>query len=781
MALTIDDIVACAFQGVQEFEATSGAPTVVSAPSGFNSTYACLLDASGEYVQLDDRQNFNIVGDPSSPYLCTFRIRIADTTPASPILFLEADEGGVDLWTLTLESDGDILVSFIGGGNETITAPLSDATTHKIDIYWEMVDSGRFTMYIDDSEELNVTGKDMSNTGGAGFSHYRFMWASSDTYVSEMVLKSEASSISDRPASTYGIEGPYANTAEDATDQGDALDIGTWANVSEIPVNESNDGQYTGDPKAGHMRTDEGSLSGPNNALTAYAAKWLWWAERGGGGATTHTMRFGVFTSPSTESYNTYVISLGTSPAYYGVLSESSSYIPNASSEYFIIGKEVSGGRNWQTYEAVACRMVDFGGASITINASAGVLTATGQIASIQVPNTISASAGITTLTGQVANVQAPEIVNANPGVITLTGQTADIKDHLAIVASVGVVAATGQTASIVVPNSVGANPGTLIATGQTSTILVPNSIGANVGIATLTGQIAIITSNTVINANVGTLIATGQLADIITPYAVSASVGIVTLTGQTATIGAGVSIAANPGIATLTGQTATINIDLSVDANVGILTATGQIAQVGALTIINVNAGTLTATGQQATIDIDLSVDASVGILIATGQTTSILVPNTILANASSLVATGQTADIEIALSVDANAGIFTLTGQQATIGAGLFISANAGVVTFTGQIATLIVPISISANASTLTATGQLALILAPQIINANVGVLTAIGLQAEIATFIRDIIARIVFMNLSPGATLNANPTPTESLFINTTPTVEVNKST
>ena len=59
----------------------------------------------------------------------------------------------------------------------------------------------------------------------------------------------------------------YQNTVEDATDQGDALANGTWALVSETPLNEgtSNDAQYvdTGN-LTGSTICDEGTRAGPS-------------------------------------------------------------------------------------------------------------------------------------------------------------------------------------------------------------------------------------------------------------------------------------------------------------------------------------------------------------------------------------------------------------------------------------------------------------------------------------------------------------------------------------
>lgn len=68
------------------------------------------------------------------------------------------------------------------------------------------------------------------------------------------------------------------------------------------------------------------------------------------------------------------------------------------------------------------------GTAPITINAAAGVLTVTGQQATVAVPLTVQASAGTITATGQQANLNVQVKVAAGVGMVTATGQQATIE-----------------------------------------------------------------------------------------------------------------------------------------------------------------------------------------------------------------------------------------------------------------------------------------------------------------------------------------------------------------
>ena len=110
------------------------------------------------------------------------------------------------------------------------------------ELFWEHVDSGNWELFIDGTSVGSASSRDMD--GGSAIATSGFFGTNTGTfYYDDIYWLSGATAATDRlggGASPNGGSGPevfmYQNTAEDATDQGDTLDDGTWALVSEIPL-----------------------------------------------------------------------------------------------------------------------------------------------------------------------------------------------------------------------------------------------------------------------------------------------------------------------------------------------------------------------------------------------------------------------------------------------------------------------------------------------------------------------------------------------------------------
>jgi hypothetical protein len=329
------------------------------------------------------------------------------------------------------------------------------------------------------------------------------------------------------------------------------------------------------------------------------------------------------------------------------------------------------------------------GSADISISASAGAATLTGQQASISVAAgvTINAAAGAATLSGQAGSIVSDIHIDASAGAMTLSGQSATIKSNIRRIASAGSLTLTGQSGSIKSSIRRIANAGSATLTGQSASIKSSIRRVASAGAMSLTGQSATIETDVILQASSGTLTLTGQQATIFAIVGVSANVGSMSLTGLQATIKSNIRRTAQAGSATLTGLQATIKSNVRIVANSGTLTLSGQGATVEAPVSISAAIGSMSLSGQAASIRIDIQITAAVGSLTLSGLQATITAGTSIGAGAGALTLTGLTASIQAPISLDASAGSMSLTGQAAQIVPGpVAINANVGSLTLAG-----------------------------------------------------------------------------------------------
>lgn len=354
MVLTLGNFVGFETEGLEELTGSTGAPVNVSSPvrSGARALHIPAGNNKASFSAVESL----VATDGGDDLIMGFGIEFTDVTPGAAIPFLIAldDSAGATLFSMTLETNGNVTVDFNTTAAETITAPFTVDTYHLIEIRWQEQASGAIDISIDEVSELSVTGKDMDDAGNLNV--YEFSNANSSAtsfYIDDFYSYTGGSGTGDFLGTDVEVLGPYQNTAEDATDQGSTLDTGTWANTGELPVNDTNQGIYSTDPSDGFTRMDEGTRAGPAADIdgTPKGGKWIMRAERGTGGGSTHEIRYGKHTPPSTDSTTVVAITVAASAANFHAVSDNTSHVPQTSSDDFAMGGTLVGARDLEINE----------------------------------------------------------------------------------------------------------------------------------------------------------------------------------------------------------------------------------------------------------------------------------------------------------------------------------------------------------------------------------------------------------------------------------------------
>jgi len=257
-----------------------------------------------------------------------------DNLPANLIrLRLKATTGNVDL----IDANNAVV--------GTITAPFTADTWHYIELFWQRLATGNAEVFIDDVSKLSVTSQDFETDRALNV--YRFTGDSTtaeDIYIDDYYHLRNAV-VGDRYTSSFNVPRTYQDTNGGATELGNTLDTGTWANASETLLNETNVATYSTSNVTGGTTTDSpssrlGPTGGPTLG-TIKGAKWIHRLKRGNGAGTTHSKRFGN----SGDGLTDEVVTLTTSFANYFTISESATQVPLAT-ESFQYGMKTDGAQD---------------------------------------------------------------------------------------------------------------------------------------------------------------------------------------------------------------------------------------------------------------------------------------------------------------------------------------------------------------------------------------------------------------------------------------------------
>lgn len=359
MPLVLNNFVGFETGGLEEASASSGSPLAATSIVRTGS-YALELNASDQY----DIDPFESVSPDNIANAFGFAFRTASSTPTVDVDFLQALEGTDPVIRLRWEAtSGDlILVDEPGSEVDTITNPFTVDTWHFVELRWtKSFASGVAEVFIDDSSSgLFVTNQQFETAAANPLDGYRFESPASgpDIYIDDVYIMTGISSSGQFLGSGSEVLGGYQNNVEDATDQGSALNNGTWADVGQTPFVDGTQADYQQDGAIeGFTICDEGVQPGPAGDApgTIVGAKYIQrMARTNGSSPTTLDKSFGN----SGDGVTAIDVAATLTVAFQNlfVVSEAASIVPTNSENFAMgMGQTGSGGRDVLAHEMLAC------------------------------------------------------------------------------------------------------------------------------------------------------------------------------------------------------------------------------------------------------------------------------------------------------------------------------------------------------------------------------------------------------------------------------------------
>ena len=348
---TINNYVGFETGGLEEADVIDGTPVIVTSPVN-TGTYALSCEGDGNGIDISGE----LVANAGNDFIVGFAFQTDTIPPTDNSKLIEPGIiSGLRHWILRLETDGTLGIYDQGGSLiATSSFSLNVDTWYYIEAYWVRDQTaGSVEIFVDGDSK--VSGSSMDTDEGTDEINYQFESDTSDVgvifFYDDFYCMSGAVSTSELLGRNTEVLGIYQNTVEDATDQGDTLDQGTWADTGSLPFTE--EGTLAGYTAAGaldgHTLTDDADSNlrpGPDGDPavdgTIQAGKWIWELLRGNGSATTHNVRFGHNGDTTTE-----VVTLSNSIAVFERLLEvSDSKVPTAVESFAAGFTKSAGGRD---------------------------------------------------------------------------------------------------------------------------------------------------------------------------------------------------------------------------------------------------------------------------------------------------------------------------------------------------------------------------------------------------------------------------------------------------
>lgn len=601
------------------------------------------------------------VADAGSGYIFGFARRRTSGSAGSARMSLAnspSNPVGSTQWT---DETGSLQISGVNGNTTTlrianaagttltdISSALSDADWDYIEVYhsdWST--SATVEVFVNGTSVYSASGIDTKGTSTARPTDLSINQQCSwdDIYV--LTGATSASQRLNQPR----VKGYKSNVAS-ATDNGSALDSGTWNSTGSVPWADASSVTYSTNGAAGTTDTDTSTPNtGPSGdsditGATIYGARWIIRAARTAGSNSTPFLTYG----DTGGTTNTGDI-LTTSAADYAFLSESTN-VPSASQYFRVGGGKNSGGRDVTIYDAMGMLLyVPNVGPTYTLTAGAGSFSESGVASGVTAARKLTGAAGSYTWTGVAAALSKGYVLTADAGSFTLTGVSAAMQAARVLTADVGTYTIGGVAAGLSASRNLVADAGSFALSGQS--VLLPRgyTVTADVGSYAISGQAASLVVARNLVAGSGAFTLTGNAAAFARGYTLTAAQGAFTISGQAAALVAARTIAAGAGAYTLTGIDAVLTY-----TPVGGPTYTLTAAQ-----------GTFTLTGQAAVVTAQRNLAASAGAYTLTGQAAGLQVSRTLTAGAGSFTLTGNAAGIAAGRKLLAEAGGYTVTGVDA------------------------------------------------------------------------------------------------------------------
>lgn len=252
----------------------------------------------------------------------------AQGSTGDPAVFQARDAtGSTAHWKIEHFLNGDLnLVDATGTHIATISNdPVPNNKWARYEVKWKRSDTGDMRFYINGQIKLDLIGQDFNATNDNVA--MRFEHADgTDTgleptpnYIGSWYYHLDNGANIDTDDSILGVYtvlGPYQDQNNGATgDFGDALNVGTWANVGQTPVNNTDDARYTVNAlREGGITTHDGNRSGPKGdkrlaAGNIKGAQWIWkWKKSGDAFPRGAKLKYGATTVVTTDNTTQTVV-----------------------------------------------------------------------------------------------------------------------------------------------------------------------------------------------------------------------------------------------------------------------------------------------------------------------------------------------------------------------------------------------------------------------------------------------------------------------------------------
>lgn len=660
-------------QGLEEFLSSSGTPTWVAGRSGG----AAIRFNGSANIDVGWFHNFTSGVNGGDGHVLGFALKADDKDPsnASAQIVSFSDSTGIFLALAILQTSSNIEIrDATGSVIRTITDPLTTSFKY-FELYFEHSATGTVELFIDGVSQGEDINQDLTDGGTLTGSFRLTAGTGLDFMYDDVYLISGATVASDR-FGDFAVK-TYQNTAEDATDQGDALADGTWALVSETPGNEgtSNDAGYvdTGN-LTGSTITDEGTRKGPNTDTDVTGAikgaKYISNLKRTTGADRAQTILYG---NSGDGVVATADLDLAVSYVIHEVLSQSGLIVPLASESFQMgfsksatAGQDVFCGDQWCMLGYVPAGVTD-----TPMVAAAGAYTLTGVAANTLWGHVLPTVKGSYALTGVAALTAKDTPMTAVQGAYALTGIAALFPRTHVMVGAQGAYTYTGVAAGTLWDHLIAAVAGGYNLTGVAAITSRAVTIVADQGTYTLTGIAADTFWGHLIGAVSGAYALTGVAADTRKGSTMVAAQGAYNLTGVAAnTLWAHV-ISAAQGAYVLTGNAAVTAEGFRLVAVTGAYVLTGVAADFLRTHVVVADQGTYALTGNDAVLTRTYIAVADQGSYTLTGNASNLLWKHIITAVAGAYALTGNPAVTIFtpvgATTMVADQGAYTYTGFAA------------------------------------------------------------------------------------------------------------------
>ncbi len=312
------------------------------------------------------------VTDAGTDYIFGFGFRTDSTAFSNATIVSVFDDSGGLIFEVRAASTE---VIFLRDANGTqiglVDFTISPDTWYYVEVYAQLNNaSANWEWFVDGTSIESGSAADLTDGNAFGTATSDLVFddvGNASTFFDDVYILSGASAATDRFGGGTINEMPEVFMYQNDRNEGDGtadlsaisgggltLNSGEWTDAANTPGSEASSADFTGTPLDGVAYTDGGARAGPSGDANIdgdsniKAWKGIWHAERGGGGATTHTIYIGNDADTEGNFDNGTIALLNNEEANFELLGETD---PPLSTENFAQGFGVSGNQDFRCRE----------------------------------------------------------------------------------------------------------------------------------------------------------------------------------------------------------------------------------------------------------------------------------------------------------------------------------------------------------------------------------------------------------------------------------------------